>query len=321
MHHPHSRRPSPHLPPSANRTIWITPDQYRSLLAQGTDAFRIAHTHSGWIDHLGSDLLLHHTSPDGLADFRNQLPEILPSFPFTPTRLFERILPKKNEERSNPLLVQGDPNLPLQTHVRENGLLFELDFTAGYSTGLFLDQRANRRYLEQSVRPKRLLNLFAYTCAFSVAAARGGAETCSIDLSKKSLDRGKANLLLNGFAPESHRFFADDVVDALPRLERRKEQFDAVILDPPTFSRGNKGRRFHVEDHLGEVLSAVLPLCTRNAAILLSTNCTSINQRTLESIASTTVRAHRKGASFHHEPDPIDLRGPAISTTVWIHLR
>jgi 23S rRNA (cytosine1962-C5)-methyltransferase len=276
---------------------------------------------SGWVDLLGNDVVLHHPSVEGIQTLADQLPEILPTYDLHPDRIFQRILPRKNEDRSNPILLQGDPALPLQTHVRENGLRFELDFTAGYSTGLFLDQRTNRRYLEQTVRPKRLLNLFAYTCAFTVAAARAGAETCSVDLSRKSLDRGKANLALNGFPTEPHRFYADDVMDVLPRLERRDERFDCVILDPPTFSRGNKGRRFQVEDHLSEVLSSVIPLCQRNASILLSTNCTAINQRTLEGIAAATVRAHRRGASYHREPLTPDLRGPAISTTLWIHLR
>ena len=319
-----AQRPSlPRIPSPTQTEIatWITPNHYRSLLEQKTNAIRLAHTPSGWVDLLGNDLILHHTAPEGIQTLANQLPEILPSYDLLPQRVFQRILPRKNEDRSNPVLLQGDPSLPLQTHVLENGLLFELDFTAGYSTGLFLDQRTNRRYLEQTVRPKRLLNLFAYTCAFSVAAARVGAETCSVDLSRKSLDRGKSNLVLNGFPAEPHRFYADDVMDVLPRLERRKEQFDCVILDPPTFSRGNKGRRFQVEDHLGEALSAVIPLCERNASILLSTNCTSMNQRTLEAIAAHTVRTHRRGASYHQEPLTPDLRGPAISTTTWIHLR
>lgn len=325
MQRPHSaHRPStPKIasPPLTEPVTWITPAQYRTVREQDTNALRLAHTPSGWVDSLGKDLVLHHTTHEGVQSLAKQLPEILPSYDLRPERIFQRILPRKNEDRSHPVLLVGDSTLPLQTHVLENGLRFELDFTAGYSTGLFLDQRTNRRYLEQTVRPKRLLNLFAYTCAFSVAAARGGAETWSVDLSRKSLDRGKTNLTLNGFPTERHRFYADDVMDVLPRLERRKEQFDCVILDPPTFSRGNKGRRFQVEDHLGEVLSAVIPLCERNASILLSTNCTTINQRTLEAIAAHTVRAHRRGASYHREPLTPDLRGPAISTTTWIHLR
>lgn len=325
MPRPHSTPKTPHRgiapPPKTDSPVWITPPHYRSLLELKTNALRLAHSSSGWIDLLGNDLILHHPSPEGIQIFADQLPSTLPAYDLHPLRIFQRILPRKNEDRSNPVLLQGDPSLPLQTRVLENGLLFELDFTAGYSAGLFLDQRTNRHYLEQTVRPKRLLNLFAYTCAFSVAAARAGAETCSVDLSRKSLDRGKTNLTLNGFSTEPHRFYADDVMDVLPRLERRNEQFDCVILDPPTFSRGNKGRRFQVEEHLGDVLAAVLPLCDRNASILLSTNCTAINQRTLEAIAANTVRAHRRGASYHREPLTPDLRGPAISTTTWIHLR
>ena len=140
-------------------------------------------------------------------------------------------------------------------------------------------------------------------------------------LFRSALDRGKENYNRNKLGGTEHRFWAEDVRKVLPRLIRRGEKFDAIILDPPTFSRGNKGRRFRAEDHLEEVLSQVIPLCEKDASILLSTNCTTIDQRALETIARTAVRIHRRGASYHHEPVGPDLRGPAVSNTLWIHLR
>src|SRR4029077_8305013 len=107
---------------------------------------------------------------------------------------------------------------------------------AGYSVGLFVDQRENRRYVRE-MEPKRLLNCFAYTCSFSVAAAAGGAQTVNVDLLKKNLARGRENFALNALSTADHRFIADDVRPVLRRLARRGEKFDMIILDPPTFSR------------------------------------------------------------------------------------
>ena len=104
--------------------------------------------------------------------------------------------------------------------VHEEGLCYEIDFLAGYSCGLFLDQRANRRWLRTS-NVKNMLNIFSYTCSFSVVAAVGGARTLSIDLSRSALERGRRNFALNGLSLEGRRFIADDVFDVLPRLARR----------------------------------------------------------------------------------------------------
>jgi hypothetical protein len=116
----------------------------------------------------------------------------------------------------------GRPSHQHTCVAHEERLCYEIDFLAGYSCGLFLDQRANRRRL-RATKAERVLNLFSYTCSFSVAAAAGGAQTLSIDISKAALDRGRRNFALNGLSLEGHRFMADDAFDVLPRLARRGE--------------------------------------------------------------------------------------------------
>ncbi len=170
-------------------------------------------------------------------------------------RLFGRFLPKKNEERETPKLLSGKEDENLHTVATENHLRFGIDFGAGYSVGLFVDQRENRRFVRQA-RPKRVLNCFAYTCSFSVAAASAGAETVSVDLSKKSLTRGRENFGLNNLSTEGHGFIADDVRPVLRRMARRSEKFDMIILDPPTFSRIKGGPAFHVEKDFEELIAA-----------------------------------------------------------------
>src|SRR5207248_2826894 len=168
----------------------------------------------------------------------------------------------------------------LQTIATERHLRFGIDFGSGYSAGLFADQRENRRYARH-IAPKRLLNCFAYTCSFSVAAASVGATTVNVDLSKKSLARGRENFALNSLPTNDHRFIADDVLTVLPRLARKGEKFDMIILDPPTFSRSHDGSTFHVADDFEDLLATALEVTERDGRILLSTNCSSLNPKAL----------------------------------------
>ena len=163
-----------------------------------------------------------------------------------------------------------------------------------------------------------MLNTFAYTCSFSVAAAIEGAETTSVDLSKKSIDRGGANFALNGIDAAAHTFIADDVLDVLPRLARRGEKFDAIILDPPTFSRGNKGRKWQVEHDFEGLLLAALELAAPKARVLLSTNCTRLNRRALEAIARFCLKTTRRAATLHQEPPLPDVPVPFGAQTLWL---
>lgn len=299
---------------------WVSPDLARSLEASGTTAHRLCSLPGAWVERLGEDLLFNHQTPAHLTHLLWEWKEIASAYPFSSRRIFSRLLPLQNQERTAPVLVEGDPNLPLETVVTESGVSYCLDFAAGYAVGLFLDQRANRLLLRQKPG-HRCLNTFAYTCSFSVVAALAGAETFSADLSRKSLNRGRSNFELNALDPEPHRFIADDVLEFLPRLARRKELFDSIILDPPTFSRGNKGRRFRVEDDLPSLLSLALEMAAPQARILLSTNCTKLDPDTLERMAKSCLKAARKQGRFERPPLLPDFSGGTAATTLWIHLQ
>ena len=243
------------------------------------------------------------------------------SVDWQPQRVFGKFLPRQNEDRDAPTLISGDPALPLTTVVRESGIRYGLDFAAGYSAGLFLDQRANRALLRDAA-PKRMLNTFAYTCSFSLVAALAGAETVSVDLSKKSLDRGRANFSLNAIATDTHhRFLADDVLDVLPRLARRGEKSDAIVLDPPTFSRGNKGRRWRVEEHFADLLIAALEVAAPAARILISTNCTKLAVSDLERIARFALKFARRAGETQLSPQLPDFPSGHGARTLWLTLR
>ena len=121
---------------------------------------------------------------------------------------------------------------------QEEGLNYLIRPGEGFSVGLFPDMRETRARVRAWAAGKRVLNCFAYTCGFGVAATAGGAtRVLNLDLSKSALEWGKANYRANGFAPDDHDFVYGDVFDWLARLAKRDERFDLVILDPPGFSR------------------------------------------------------------------------------------
>ncbi|HWL50928.1 MAG TPA: class I SAM-dependent methyltransferase [Chthoniobacteraceae bacterium] len=299
---------------------WISPGLLAAFDAEATTAHRLFTTEGAWVERLGEDVLfsLHEGVPaeplaEGFREWEAQSG-------FVSKRVFCRVQPKRRAEWGAPELLEGDGKTSLQTVVSEAGVRYGLDFGAGYSTGLFLDQRANRAFLRE-LAPKRLLNTFAYTCSFSVVAALAGAETLSLDLSKRSLERGRQNFALNALNEEGHRWIADDVLDVLPRLSRRGEVFDAIILDPPTFSRGRRGKPWQVERGLEELVLQAVEIAAPGAAILVSTNCTRLNLRTLESIVRFALRTHRRSGEVHVEPTLPDFPEEEGAQALWVRLK
>jgi 23S rRNA (cytosine1962-C5)-methyltransferase len=306
------------IPPG--RLAWVSAAQIEAFERSGTTAHRLGSAHDRWCERFGADLLLSYKSEAAREMLLSELTAWCSTSGFSARRIFGKLLPRENADRVAPTLLSGSAGEPLTTIVEEHSVRFGLDFAAGYSAGLFIDQRANRACVRHR-RPKRLLNTFAYTCSFSVVAALAGAETLSIDLSRKSLDRGEENFRLNDLALAPHRFLADDVLDVLPRLARRGEQFDAVVLDPPTFSRGAKGRKFQVERDFEALLQAALEVATPDAAILLSTNCTRLIRRDLERIGRHCLKLTRRAATFHIEPDLPDIPVEFAPQTLWMMMR
>lgn len=288
---------------------WISPQLAGDLLAEGTNAFRLASGPGFWIERFGETALISlRTVPDAKT-----LAASIAQKGWNPKRIFVRQLVRNPAEKDTPVLLSGDAqSSPLET-VSESGLLYELDFSASYSPGLFPDQRLNRLFLKER-RPLRVLNTFAYTCAFSVAAASVGAETVSVDISKSSLQRGRRNFELNRIPPEGHRFVTEDVPTYLRRLIKRGDTFDAIILDPPTFGRSGAGKTFRFERDFPVLLECAYQLSTPGGAILLSTNFTAWDEASLIDCARSVLPSKTK---FHKIPAPLDFFGNAPSATVW----
>ncbi|MFN2541353.1 MAG: class I SAM-dependent methyltransferase [Chthoniobacterales bacterium] len=299
---------------------WTDAALLRDFEAEGTDAHRVATAEHGWVERFGRDILISFKTPVAREQLVLELHLWAAAVGFNLGRIFTRFVPKKNEEREQPRFLFGDGAENLQTTATERHLKFGIDFTAGYSVGLFVDQRENRTRVRK-VAPKRLLNCFAYTCSFSVAAASVGAATVNVDLSKKWLARGRENFGLNSLTTAEHRFIPDDLFKVLPRLARRGEKFDMIILDPPTFARWGGTRTFRVQRDFEGLLMLALQLAARDGHILLSTNCSELGRQALEVMARCCLKVARRAGKTSHAPAPADFPPGAGASSIWLSLR
>lgn len=301
-------------------TGWIDPSLLRDFQAEGTDTHRLCTIEDGWVERFAGDILISYKRVSARERLLKELQSWADSVGFQVRRVFARLIPTKSERRQSPALVIGDPSESLQTVATEWSLRFGIDFGTGYSPGLFLDQRENRRYVRH-IASKRLLNCFAYTCSFSVYAACSGAGTLNIDLSKKYLARGRENFALNNLSTIDHRFITEDVRSVLPRLARRGEKFDAIILDPPTFSRSPDGKRFQVQRDFERLLISALAVAERDANVLVSTNCSVLDVRALEVMARYCLKETRRSAAFHRPLPLPDFPPRTGASSIWLALR
>jgi 23S rRNA (cytosine1962-C5)-methyltransferase len=327
---------------------------------QETDAFRVIHgAGDGWpgwhVERLG-DFLLSQSERPLRADQREELARLAKIFSARGAyhKILSRQVRRATVADSSPQLVLGQA-APERFEILENGVRFEMSFHEGYSVGLFLDQRDNRRRfltghiaadfplqvgqasrLSPSISEKiskeigdrrdacpTVLNTFAYTCGFSVCAAMAGARTTSLDLSKKYLEWGRRNFMLNGLDPAAHDFIYGDAFDWLRRLAKKGRVFDAVVLDPPTFSQSKERGAFRAEKDYGKLVTAALPLIKPGGILFASTNAADWPPENFLAGVEAAVRAaKRQILQRHYVPQPPDFpvsrAEPAYLKTVWV---
>ena len=306
-----------------------------------TDAYRLIHGASdgwpGWyVERLGDYLLSQAElplSPAQTGELARLAKECGARGAYH--KVLSRQVRRTTTAQACPQPVLGEA-APERFEMRENGVRFELSFSEGYSVGLFLDQRDNRRrFLAGQVAADfplpvvpgqtEVLNVFAYTCGFAVCAAKAGARTTSLDLSKKYLEWGRRNFTLNGLDPAAHDFIYGDAFDWLRRLAKKGRGFDAVVLDPPTFSQSKENGVFRADKDYGRLVTAALPLVKPGGVLLASTNAADWPPEDFMAAVQTAIRAAgRNILKQHYVPQPPDFpvsRGePAYLKTVWVRV-
>ncbi len=197
---------------------------------------------------------------------------------FQPAGIYRKLRPQetraleaKSRSKDYSQLIAGSA-APVPLQVLENGLNYLVDLREGLNTGLFPDQRRNRRELMARAAGQRVLNLFAFTGAFSVAAAAAGAkQVTSIDVSQKYLDIARENFACNRLNPKRHEFIVGDVFAALKQLREQQRRFDIILFDPPSFSTTKKSR-FSTQGGTSKLVEATLPLLESGGLLISSSN-------------------------------------------------
>src|SRR5436305_9869260 len=149
---------------------WLNRQLLGTFEHEGTNAHRLCTIDNGWAERFERDVVISFRTERARDRLLLELQSWASAVEFQLGRVFGRFLPRKNEDRETPKLLSGNESESLETIATENHLKFGIDFAAGYSVGLFVDQRENRSFVTQ-MNPKGLLNCFAYTYAFSVSVA------------------------------------------------------------------------------------------------------------------------------------------------------
>jgi 23S rRNA (cytosine1962-C5)-methyltransferase len=232
---------------------------------------------------------------------------------------------KERRDVAPALPVTGEP-APDEVSIEEHGMRLGVALHDGLSTGLFTDQRDNRRLVKDLSKDARVLNLFSYTCSFSVAAALGGAaETISVDLSRRALERGRQNLARNALPLEGHKFFQEDAMAYVARAARRGERFDVVVLDPPSFGTRGKGT-FSVERDYAPLAERVLTLVAPGGHLLAVTNHRKTSANDLRTLLDDAARrSGRIPLTLRELSPPADHRfrpgGEAVAKSILVSLK
>ena len=158
--------------------------------------------------------------------------------------------------------------------VLEYGIKFKVNLRDYLDTGLFLDHRETRKYIASIAKDKRVLNLFSYTCSFSVhAAAAGAAFTKSVDMSNTYTEWGRENFILNSLSLKNNEIVRADCLVFLDHEIRSGIKYDVIIIDPPTISRSKKmSQMFDIQMDYIPLVSKALKLLSEEGVIFFSTN-------------------------------------------------
>jgi 23S rRNA (cytosine1962-C5)-methyltransferase len=201
---------------------------------------------------------------------------------------------------------------PRELVVEEHGLKFKANLFEGQKTGLFLDHRENRRFIQDWSQGLSVLNCFSYTGAFSVYALRGGAkQVVSCDIALPATAAAIENFRLNGFDPDDHEFLSEDCFELLTRFGQAGRRFDLIILDPPSFAHSKKNvySALRGYTHLNQLALKLL----EPGGLLASASCTGyVSPEMFRDMLATAAASQGKRLQILHDAgQPLDHPVPA----------
>lgn len=205
--------------------------------------------------------------------------------------------------------------LPESWRIKYRELTFNIKPMGFKHTGLFPEQAVNWDWfgelIKNAKKPVRVLNLFAYTGGATVAALNSGAEVVHVDASKGMVSWAKENVIASGLGDAPVRYIVDDVKKFVMREQRRNRQYEAIIMDPPSYGRGPNGEVWKIEDELYSLVSECVKIMSDEPLFfLINSYTTGLSAQTLTNILTMTVK-ERFGGSI--ESDEVGLKMHANS--------
>lgn len=190
--------------------------------------------------------------------------------------------------------------LPERWTVNYKNLTFNIKPMGFKHTGLFPEQAVNWDWfsslIKDAKRPIRVLNLFAYTGGATVAALAAGAEVVHVDASKGMVSWAKENVISSGLGDKNVRYIVDDVKKFVAREQRRNREYDAIIMDPPSYGRGPSGELWRIEDELYPlVLNCMKILSDKPLFFLINSYTSGLCSTVLSNILTTTLQRKYSG--------------------------
>ncbi len=191
-------------------------------------------------------------------------------------------------------------NLPSSWQIHYQDLTFNLKLMGFKHTGLFPEQAYNWNLIKEKIknanRPVKVLNLFAYTGAASIAALSAGAEVVHVDSSRGMVDWAKENVKSSHLEDRPIRFLVDDVVKFVKREIRRGNKYDIILMDPPSFGRGSNGEVWDIEKDLFPLVELCTEILSDDPILfLINSYTTGLSMTVLENVLNLTVNQKHPG--------------------------
>lgn len=301
------------------KNLLRTAFEKRAPLFEVTDAYRIVNgAADGFpgltLDRFGDRLQVQFFGPEMLPRRREFVDAVAAMFNPACIVVKERLSRSGKSLENAPMEVAFGTRDAAVGTVREGCARFHVDLLDTVNPGLFLDMRHVRLEVEDRFRAMsnnvRFLNLFSYTCSFSVHARLGGAAVATnADISGKILDKGRENYALNGLDLRPGEFFRGNALEYVRWAAKKGLKFDGIVLDPPSFARF-KGFNFNVREHLMPLVSECAALLNAGAFIMVSSNYSEFALDTFARDVLAAVRSvHKEARTAWKRGQDIDFAG------------
>lgn len=216
--------------------------------------------------------------------------------------------------------------VPDMWKIKYHELTFQLKTMGFKHTGIFPEQAVNWDFVMQKIRaakrPVKVLNLFGYTGAATLACASAGAEVCHVDASKGMVAWAKENAAASGLSDKPVRWLVDDCVKFVQREQRRGNTYDGIIMDPPSYGRGPGGEVWKLEEQLYPLVQLCVPLLSKNALFfVLNSYTTGLSPSVMVYLLATLLKEEFGGSVSADEIGlPVTQSGlvlPCGNTAIW----